>query len=261
MARKYLSTSTRTKHTYAFYKERRDNPQWHDDFIQVRSQRRKELIIEVIVSLTIVVVGAGYFSQKDGTKGIGTYKKEAVTKSSVTAKINTEESERNNNSDVSSETNEHSESISDDISSSESSRNTESSSTKESQSSSNLDGWSGVYPSKYLSGALTTDYMNYIVTTKEGIDWLRDNNYVLLNQDDFFIAINRSANGDGKFNEEKTVVNDLGTGLPLINDANGNARYQYFWATDSQKKLLATVKESGHYVFLEGNNEFFDAYR
>ena len=60
MTKKYLSARTRTKHTYAFYKERRNNPQWRDDFIQVRSQRRKALFIQTIVILIIIVGGEVY---------------------------------------------------------------------------------------------------------------------------------------------------------------------------------------------------------
>ncbi|WP_208422249.1 hypothetical protein [Latilactobacillus fragifolii] len=65
MVKKYLSTRTRTKHTYAFYKERRNNPQWHDDFIQVRSQRRKGIAVEIIISLGVLLIGGIFFSQRD----------------------------------------------------------------------------------------------------------------------------------------------------------------------------------------------------
>lgn len=83
MTKKYLSARTRTKHTYAFYKERRNNPQWHDDFIQVRSQRRKALFIQTIVILIIIAGGAVYFSKATPMKRVV---EQSATSSSTTAR-------------------------------------------------------------------------------------------------------------------------------------------------------------------------------
>lgn len=83
MTKKYLSARTRTKHTYAFYKERWNNPQWRDDFIQVRSQRRKALFIQTIVILIIIAGGAVYFSKATPMKRVV---EQSATSSSTTAR-------------------------------------------------------------------------------------------------------------------------------------------------------------------------------
>ncbi|WP_409022290.1 hypothetical protein ACE83Q_01030 [Dellaglioa sp. P0083] len=58
MAKTYLSKGTRTKHTYEFYKDRQDNPQWRDDFLRVRLIRRRMIILRLLfVILVIGIIG------------------------------------------------------------------------------------------------------------------------------------------------------------------------------------------------------------
>ncbi|GKT04695.1 hypothetical protein [Furfurilactobacillus entadae] len=56
MAKKYFSSVTRSQHTYAFFKERQDDPKWHADFIRIRSMRRKKIMINASIIFTGVVI-------------------------------------------------------------------------------------------------------------------------------------------------------------------------------------------------------------
>ncbi|BDR55506.1 hypothetical protein [Xylocopilactobacillus apis] len=64
MARLYSNNRTGSKHTYRFYKERRDDPRWHDDFIEVRSLRRKERLFASLVFLLVLLIGIGLFGDQ-----------------------------------------------------------------------------------------------------------------------------------------------------------------------------------------------------
>lgn len=260
MVKKYLSQSTRTKHTYEFYKERRDNPQWQDDFLKVRSMRRRNLIIQTIVGIVVISVG-GLFFVKDGLLRTSGRKQNSISQESKTIEPSVKaESSSHLSSDDSSDyqdrtTEINSNHITNSSQSKENSDNYQSSSSSESSSIS--DEWESVYPDHYQQiTPPSTDYMEYIVTTLEGIDWLRDNRYELINLNEFDQHVN---NRQG--NLDNIVVSDSGAGLPLINDAYGHARYVYLWVDENQKNVLGKVKENGQYLFLEGNNEFFDKYK
>ncbi|WP_235688018.1 hypothetical protein [Latilactobacillus fragifolii] len=97
MAKKYLSKWTRTKHTYEFYKQRRNSPQWRDDFLAVRSKRRTEIAIQAFVILLIVAGGAFYFSKKGSAQHIA---RPAELKTSTTTENS--RSNEDSNSSVSS---------------------------------------------------------------------------------------------------------------------------------------------------------------
>jgi hypothetical protein len=61
MVKKYLSRQTRSAHTYQFYKERRDDPRWHDDFLKIRTKRRIRAFTQIaILSLLI----GGYYTYR-----------------------------------------------------------------------------------------------------------------------------------------------------------------------------------------------------
>lgn len=89
MARKYLSKRTQTKHTYEFYKERRNSSQWRDDFLEVRSKRRIEIAIEIFVVLLVVVVGMLYSSKKGNPQEIA---KQSESETSTTVSSSETES-------------------------------------------------------------------------------------------------------------------------------------------------------------------------
>lgn len=100
MTRKYLSKRTRTKHTYEFYKQRRDNPQWRDEFLEVRKKRRIEITIQAFIILTVVAGGALYFSKKKDSQHIA--RPEEVQTSSTTSSISESSQSDGDSSNVSS---------------------------------------------------------------------------------------------------------------------------------------------------------------
>lgn len=70
MAKTYLSNKTRAQHTYAFFKNRKDDPEWHDEFIRIRGIRRREKLIQTVIGLiTIVVLFVGWHGYKAVTAG------------------------------------------------------------------------------------------------------------------------------------------------------------------------------------------------
>lgn len=56
MAKTYFSNKTRAQHTYTFFKDRRDDPEWHDEFVRIRIIRRREKLVQTIFGLIIVLV-------------------------------------------------------------------------------------------------------------------------------------------------------------------------------------------------------------
>ncbi|QFP78791.1 hypothetical protein [Latilactobacillus graminis] len=102
MARKYLSKSTRTKHTYEFYKERRDNPQWRADFLEVRSKRRIEIAIQAFVILVIVAGGGFYFSKKGNAQRIAKPAEVETSTTTSSSVASTAQSDDETNSSVNS---------------------------------------------------------------------------------------------------------------------------------------------------------------
>lgn len=70
MAKTYLSNKTRAQHTYAFFKNRKDDPEWHDEFIRIRGIRRREKLVQTVIGLiTIVVLFVGWHGYKALTSG------------------------------------------------------------------------------------------------------------------------------------------------------------------------------------------------
>lgn len=70
MAKTYLSNKTRAQHTYAFFKNRKNDPDWHDEFIRIRGIRRREKLIQTVIGLiTIVVLFVGWHGYKAVTAG------------------------------------------------------------------------------------------------------------------------------------------------------------------------------------------------
>ncbi|MBA1393805.1 hypothetical protein EQ500_07990 [Lactobacillus sp. XV13L] len=57
MAKKYMSQHTRTRHTYRFFKERRNDPRWHDDYVRVHSLRTRSLVIQAVLLTMLITVG------------------------------------------------------------------------------------------------------------------------------------------------------------------------------------------------------------
>lgn len=56
MAKTYFSNKTRAQHTYTFFKDRRDDPEWHDEFVRIRRIRRREKLVQTAFGLIIVLV-------------------------------------------------------------------------------------------------------------------------------------------------------------------------------------------------------------
>ncbi|MHC9536675.1 hypothetical protein ACVQ8P_02610 [Dellaglioa sp. BT-FLS60] len=76
MAKKYLSDRTRTGHTYEFYKDRQNNPQWRDDFLRVRATRRRNIVIQLFVGIIIIgilaVLGLYFMAERNTAKNMTT---------------------------------------------------------------------------------------------------------------------------------------------------------------------------------------------
>lgn len=60
MAKKYLSTKTRTKHTYNFYKERRNAPIWKGDYLRIKAIRQRNLVLGLLIICVIAIVVSFY---------------------------------------------------------------------------------------------------------------------------------------------------------------------------------------------------------
>lgn len=103
MAKKYLSKRTRTKHTYEFYKQRRNSPQWRDDFLEVRKKRRIEIAIQALIILLIVVGGVFYFSNKGSSQRRIAKPSEVETSTTTSSSVaSTSQSDDETNSSVNS---------------------------------------------------------------------------------------------------------------------------------------------------------------
>ncbi|MGV0168559.1 DUF6287 domain-containing protein [Furfurilactobacillus sp. WILCCON 0119] len=72
MAKKYFGGTTRSPHTYEFFKQRRDDPNWQADFYVIRAQRRRRAVITTMVVVALVVVGAGATLSVTHTQGFDT---------------------------------------------------------------------------------------------------------------------------------------------------------------------------------------------
>lgn len=59
--KKYSSQKTRSQHTYQFFKDRRNDPAWHADFLRVRTIRRRNFILKSGLSLLILLIGFTIF--------------------------------------------------------------------------------------------------------------------------------------------------------------------------------------------------------
>lgn len=57
MSKKYFSEHTRSKHTYQFFKDRRNDPKWHDEYLEVRAQRNRSILINSILGVAVLVIG------------------------------------------------------------------------------------------------------------------------------------------------------------------------------------------------------------
>ncbi|AUJ29096.1 hypothetical protein [Liquorilactobacillus hordei] len=87
----YPSKRTRSQHTYAFYKERRDDPAWREDYLRVRAIRQRALIIEVMLGILVIAIGVFIVkeSQKQSTNNHivdSTSSIQATTQSSSSSK-------------------------------------------------------------------------------------------------------------------------------------------------------------------------------
>ncbi|BDR59164.1 hypothetical protein [Xylocopilactobacillus apicola] len=60
MAKKYRGHNG-ALHSYEFYQERKNDPMWHDDFIEVRRIKRRTSLVEAIVVVALVVFGVGMY--------------------------------------------------------------------------------------------------------------------------------------------------------------------------------------------------------
>ena len=59
--KKYISRRTRTMHTYSFYRQRRNDPNWRADYLEARTQRQRHILVTLIVILALMLVGVvGY---------------------------------------------------------------------------------------------------------------------------------------------------------------------------------------------------------
>ena len=56
MAKKYMSEHTRAKHSYKFFKERRNDPEWQEEFYEVRRLHWRSIFIKSIITVVLVIV-------------------------------------------------------------------------------------------------------------------------------------------------------------------------------------------------------------
>jgi len=57
-AKTYLSEKTRSQHTYAFFKARRNDPEWQADFWRIRYIRRRNTLLQLVFILVLLALGA-----------------------------------------------------------------------------------------------------------------------------------------------------------------------------------------------------------
>ncbi|TBX38725.1 hypothetical protein EUZ87_13040 [Lactiplantibacillus paraplantarum] len=59
--KKYISQRTRTTHTYSFYRQRRNDPNWRADYLEARTQRQRHILVTLIIILALMLFGViGY---------------------------------------------------------------------------------------------------------------------------------------------------------------------------------------------------------
>jgi len=57
-AKTYLSEKTRSQHTYAFFKARRNDPEWQADFWRIKYIRRRNTLLQLVFILVLLALGA-----------------------------------------------------------------------------------------------------------------------------------------------------------------------------------------------------------
>lgn len=59
--KKYISQRTRATHTYSFYRQRRNDPNWRADYLAARVCRQRHILISLIIILVLILIGViGY---------------------------------------------------------------------------------------------------------------------------------------------------------------------------------------------------------
>lgn len=79
MARTYPNDRTGARHTYKFYKQRRNDSKWHDTFIEVRSIRRWETFFTIVILVLLLLIGLVIFRDKIPFETSGSVSSKTVT--------------------------------------------------------------------------------------------------------------------------------------------------------------------------------------
>ncbi|GAK31376.1 hypothetical protein WOSG25_090740 [Weissella oryzae SG25] len=108
MAKKYLSTKTRTSHTFEFYEIRQDDPNWREDYLRIKAIRQREFIRSMMIGLVVlIVVCGGLFviygnkkqtAAKDNESSLVDHEKASVSSSSTSDKVSSSMSVETSNS-------------------------------------------------------------------------------------------------------------------------------------------------------------------
>lgn len=61
--KKYSSQKTRSLHTYQFFKDRRNDPAWQEDFLHVKAIRRRNFILKTNLSIIILLIALIVYHQ------------------------------------------------------------------------------------------------------------------------------------------------------------------------------------------------------
>lgn len=240
MAKKYLSNETQTKHTYDFYKERRNDPYWENDYLRIKAIRQRNMIL---ASLLVLVIAASFlfYSIYNNDKSVErnttiAMKKVKTNKKKVTKEnINNHLKKQTTKSAVVNESSQENVSnVNDD--------NTSQDKYNEIHNSREY----GIYPTNYLEVVPpNADHNDLLAATINGMKWLTKKGYV------------PNSDVDSELIPDSDPVNMTYSSLPEVRDAYGHL-YSYLWVTRKQKDMLLKAYEPQAVLFIEATNDFFE---
>ncbi|TYC48449.1 hypothetical protein ESZ50_08795 [Weissella muntiaci] len=94
MAKKYLSSKTRTSHTFEFYRDRQDDPNWRDDYLRIKAIRRHDFFVSMLAGFVVLVIVFGilFLTGKDKLEGVSSKGNEKTVSNVAGSSVRSSES-------------------------------------------------------------------------------------------------------------------------------------------------------------------------